>query len=350
MRAANRTYRTVVLLGAGATRGASTGIGRAKIRPPLNRDFLHVARKFGASAAGRRHKAAITRLDRFIDQEMGRRGADLPTMEDIFNVLFMSKDMPEVFFKRGRKRASGYRVEIKDFIGLVVGLLRYIQANPRHPQGLNHHARLALSLDPQDTVISLNYDTLVDNALFVAGWDPKQGYGFDLDAKKLHVSIKPHTNSLEGVRLLKPHGSLNWFAQGKVERLEEALLHKRKPSVELSNVPRSNLNRGQVRLFIPPLYVKFFSNPFWQRIWNEAFESLVNAQQLVIIGCSLIETDFHLRSVVAAAVARRHQKFKRIVLVEPSQAAITRLKRFLRGRGDGIVVYQTFTTFVRQAL
>src|SRR5438128_500290 len=126
MRAANRNYRSIVLLGAGATRGAYKGIGRAKIHPPLNGDFFHVARKFAASAAGRKQKSAVRRLDRFIDQEMGRRGSDVPTMEDVFNVLFMSKDMPEVFFKRGRKRAAGYRVEIKDFISTVVALLRFV--------------------------------------------------------------------------------------------------------------------------------------------------------------------------------------------------------------------------------
>lgn len=341
------SYKSVILLGAGATRGSYGGIGKAKIRPPLNGDFFHVARKFSKTPEGRRNRVAMRRLDKFIDMEMGARGTKPPTMEEVFNVLFMSKDLPRVFFKPGKPRAAGYRVEIKDFVTLVVSLLRYVQSSPRHPEGIDHHARLVSHLEAGDAIISLNYDTLMDTALANEGWNPGRGYGFKLDPNKIRRAGNVALNSdLNDVLLLKPHGSLNWFTSGSVQNLERALQRKRSPMIELGGLPRANVAKGMVRLFIPPLYVKFFANPFWRSIWQSAFESARDATVLVIVGCSLIETDFHLRSILASAMARRKRKYKRIVIVEPDPTVVHRLKAFLRARGERTDQYQSFTEFV----
>jgi len=289
----------------------------------------------------------MKRLDKFIAIEMGNRDTTGPSMEEVFNVLFMSKDLPRVFFKPGKPRTAGYRVEIKDFVTLV-GLLRYVQSNPKHPGGIDHHAKLVSRLDPGDAIISLNYDTLIDNALASQGWNPRRGYGFKIDPEKIHQSGKPVENTnLDDVVLLKPHGSLNWFTQGTLQNLEGALQRKRAPKIELGGVPRANVAKGQVRLFIPPLYVKFFANPFWRSIWERAFQSTRDASVFVIVGCSLIETDFHLRSILASAIGRRRRKYRRIIIVEPSPAVVKRLKSFLRARGERTDVYQTFTDFVK---
>src|SRR5216683_2646532 len=241
MQIGQRGHKSLVLLGAGATRGSYKGIGTAKIRPPLNGDFFQIARRFVQTVEGRRYRAAMDRLNSFIETEMGDGASGTPTMEQVFNVLFMSKDLPRVFFKPGKPRTAGYRVEIKDFVTLV-GLLRYVQSNPKHPGGIDHHAKLVSRLDPGDAIISLNYDTLIDNALASQGWNPRRGYGFKIDPEKIHQSGKPVENTnLDDVVLLKPHGSLNWFTQGTLQNLEGALQRKRAPKIELGGVPRANV-------------------------------------------------------------------------------------------------------------
>ncbi len=273
---------------------------------------------------------------------------DSPTMEEVFNVLFISKDMPRIFFRGGKPRNPGHRREIDDFVSVVVGILRYVQVNARDREGVDHHARLVSSLGPSDALISLNYDTLIDNALLMGGWNPRLGYGFELPRRKIRIRDSyPKNSELEDVLLIKPHGSLNWFSRGSVKNYERVLLGRRPPRVQMSSVPRANVSRGFVRLFIPPLYVKFFANPFWRRLWERSFERLRKADALVIIGCSLIETDFHLRSIMGTALARRPTKFKRIVLVEPNATVVRRLKSYLRGRGEDFAVYKDFTAFVQ---
>src|SRR5206468_3883749 len=161
---------------------------------------------------------------------------------------------------------------------------------------------LAASLEPGDAVICLNYDTTMDNALARQGWSPRRGYGFELDTKKVRTIDRfSHDAQLRDVLLLKPHGSLNWLSKGSMREFEKVLEGRRAPNVEMTYAPKANVRRGFVRLFIPPLYVKFFANPFWRRLWDKAFERLRNAQVLVIVGCSLVQTDFHLRSIVGSA-------------------------------------------------
>jgi len=242
VRFGNERYRAVVLLGAGATRGAYTGIGPAKIRPPLNADFFRVARKFVETTGGAPYRGQYQRLSDFIEREMRIRRSEEPTMEQVFNVLLISKDMPRIFSQGGRPREAGFRREIRDFFRLVVGVLRYVQENPRHPAGVDHHAWLVQHLDPGDTLLSLNYDTLVDNALVRQGWDPRVGYGFSAQSKVTFSDGPAPAGSLtnlENVLLIKPHGSLNWFAKGTITNYESVLL-KRPPSrIILSDVPRA---------------------------------------------------------------------------------------------------------------
>src|SRR5436189_5611667 len=130
MRIKETEHTTVIIIGAGATRGAYEGIGREKIHPPLNADFFHVASQFVQTSEGSRYAKAFERLDAFVQKEMLLRSTDTFTMDQIFNVLFISRDLPAVLSKGGRHRKGGHRKEIEDFFRLVVGLLRYVQENP----------------------------------------------------------------------------------------------------------------------------------------------------------------------------------------------------------------------------
>src|SRR5439155_4428887 len=191
MRIKETEHTTVVVIGAGATRGAYEGIGRQKIHPPLNADFFHVAEKFVQTPEGHRYAGAFKRLEAFVEKEMLLRSTDSFTMEQIFNVLFISRDLPAVFSKGGRHRASGHRREIEDFFRLVVGVLRYVQEHPRHPKHIDHYSTLVSMLQSADIVVSRYYDTLMDIALLKAGWDARTGYGFSATHKIKGTLTRP---------------------------------------------------------------------------------------------------------------------------------------------------------------
>jgi len=265
-------------------------------------------------------------------------------METAFSLLFMAKDFPEIYSAaRGRRRMPGDRQEIEDFLRLTSDILTLIDRDgDRHTE----YDALAAALRSQDVVISLNYDTLLDSALVRRGWDPKQGYGMAGGKDKFKWKPKKVDPNLRGVRLLKLHGSLNWFVRGSFSDLS-AVFNKKPTCVE---GPRMNDLSGHVRQIIPPIYGKFFDHDHWRNLWVAAHSALREADALVVIGCSLIETDFHLRALVGRVVQWRKKErapLKRLFLVDRVKVR-RRWATALKGAFSHRTNYRTFAQFMRE--
>jgi hypothetical protein len=312
-----RDRRTVFLLGAGATRGALPHVllNGKRIRAPLNSDFFKVAETF-VRAHKRGFEARYDRIREVFRDEFPTRGRWPLGMEEAFSLLYVSKDFPEIFGAlHGRRRRAGSRIEIEDFLRLTFAILTVIEANAGSE---TLYDRLAARLGPADCIVTLNYDTLLDSALARCSWDPSRGYGLIGGSSKCDLRVRPVKEvNLRGVKLLKLHGSLNWYVRGSFSNLA-AVFAKKPTKVILSAKPRTNETRGFIRQIVPPIYGKFFGHNHWQVLWEQAHSEIVQAEALVVIGCSLIDTDFHLSGMLGHAVAlrkRQNRKLQTLVVV-----------------------------------
>lgn len=251
-------------------------------------------------------------------------------MEDAFSLLYLAADFPEIYRRRrGRRSAAGQFQEIEDFLRLAFGILTELDKSSSTPNGYD---RLAARLGPDDTIVSLNYDTLLDSALWRHGWNPQTGYGLSGGAKKYHWRPDPHPsqNSASTVRLLKLHGSVNWFVRGTVAGLGDVFTKK---PVHVT-APRRNEMARHIRQIIPPVYGKTFKHDHWRSLWDRAYTALLEAETLVIVGCSLVDTDFHLRALASRVVKwRKKQKslFRSVVLVDRNLRVRRKWQKVLRG-------------------
>ncbi len=344
-----KNHTTAFLLGAGATRGAVRHVlvNHKRLKAPLNGDFFEVADTC-ARAMGP-HSATVARLRRVqqvFRQEVPFRGA--PTMEEAFSLLFTAKDLPTIYRKaRGIARAAGQMQEIEDFLRLTAEILVLIDRNAPRPTGYD---RLAGRLSDTDVAITLNYDTLLDSALRDRGWDPRFGYrlGGGLSKTKWQPIRNAPPNGATGVRLLKLHGSLNWFVRGSYAQLDK--IYESKPV--FVSPPRGNEKSRHIRQIMPPVYGKAFRHEHWQKLWTEAFTALCNAEAIVVIGCSLIDTDFHLRALIGrvAAVRKAARKpIKRLILVADTKSRRKWLRAF-RGAVASSSQYKHFEGFLKEGL
>jgi hypothetical protein len=184
MNVGQKSFKAVFLLGAGATRGALRHVlhNGKRIRPPLNGDFFAVADAYARGEGP--HSAAQHRLNRLrsaFKRDLPLRG--LPTMEEAFSLLYVAKDFPDIYNKRrGRKPVAGIRKEIDDFLHLLFPVLSMLDGKNRNATGYD---QLAIRLSPGDTILTLNYDTLLDSALQRRGWDPSKGYGISLTKRNV---------------------------------------------------------------------------------------------------------------------------------------------------------------------
>ncbi len=315
MRIGGKDFKTVLLLGAGASRGAlrHVTLGRRRVKAPLNGDFFDVAKVY---VQGRgEHSADYKRYKRLMktfrrDLPFGRK----PTMEEAFSSLFVAKDFPDIYTSGpGRRPQPGHRTEIEDFLRLAFGILTLLDKRA----SCTLYDEFVMQLTAGDTIITLNYDTLLDSALVRHGWDPSAGYCLGGGNSKVTWKRDASCQSvgLKNVRLLKLHGSVNWYVKGSFSNIRQVF--DKKP-VRVSQ-PRSNEMSGHIRQIIPPIYGKFFAHDHWRKLWGRSFRALCDSEAFVVIGCSLIDSDFHLRALISRAVTCRKQDsnlFRRALFVD----------------------------------
>lgn len=345
----NRNLATVFILGAGATRGAvrHVVVNGKRIKPPLNADFFQVAAKY-AEAKGQSSVDAkrLLRLRRVFKEEIPVRG--LPTMEEAFSLLYIAKDFPEIYRAGpGKKPDAGSRKEIEDFLRLTFDILAVVDKKAINGTGYD---RLAGKLGQDDAIISLNYDTLLDSALVRRGWNPKRGYFLGGDTKKVEWQPAVHNPNalISNVVLLKLHGSVNWFVRARHTEIYKVFESK---PVRVSG-PRRNEIAGHIRQIVPPMYGKIFGHGHWRTLWTKAFQELCSADVLVVIGCSLIDTDFHLRALLSRVVKYRKQEnqpFNRIILVAGTKTR-RKWQKTLKGSYKATSGYPNFEGFLRTEL
>jgi hypothetical protein len=138
-------------------------------------------------------------------------------------------------------------------------------------------------------IISFNWDLVLDQLLF----------GDDLDRRS--YGLRP---SRRKAQLIKPHGSLNWFAGsfGKHLRTEKkfSLTSRGSPQVFAFKPYRAptSTRRTYMPLIVPPVYNKEFEGPLFQELWQHAVAALSTASEVRFLGYSLPTSDFHARFIL----------------------------------------------------
>lgn len=157
----------------------------------------------------------------------------------------------------------------------------------------------------ENTVISFNYDTLLEAALGRAG----VGFSYCLD------ETPP-----DCLHILKLHGSVNW-AQHASFTVHDDYLGVR--------------TAERIPVLVPPTWRrKYGSLPYGKqldRTWSCAVEAIESATNIVIVGFSAPSTDVHFRYLLSAGL-KKNISLRSIKVVNPdvSESLRARVLRVLR--------------------
>lgn len=307
----------VVLLGAGATRGANFGYPQV-CQPPLNRDFFTQLQR-------------ITEKDTVLVRQVVADIVELfgsnftLTLEDYFTQLEFLLSTAS-----GPGRSSG-QLDLGNALRdkrnrLMAALAAVLEAstNPaifgRTARGCQYHRLIAKQLAPGDTVISFNYDCVIDDALRREGsgqWSARWGYGFPRGFAVDNWDYwtpSPDTvaSSNDTIRLLKLHGSVHFQIQSNAVRLKERLHRQR-------GTPRFDI--------IPPQWNKSLNTPVFGHLWTQAFRAIQQSDRIAVIGFSFTPTDLHVESLVRLALT--DSELKTVVIANPSADDRQRIRRVM---------------------
>lgn len=268
---------TAIVLGAGATRGASFVKPESIVKPPLDGDFFKILRVSTAA----RHDHRIRQLLGFVTDEFGSHDIRMESFYSQANLhdRFVSQ-IPTS--KAGRRKSYSKRLEV--FRSALPALL----GESLSGHYCDYHDLLVKTIDANDTIISFNYDCLIDESLSRrAGkkWDARKGYGFAIENgySRWHDRSGAGRPPVAGIQLLKPHGSLNWQRVLGKWNLRE-LPYESRPDADLH--------------IVPPLWQKDFAEDPYQGVWAAARRVLTSVSSLLFVGYSLPDTDVYSQAML----------------------------------------------------
>jgi len=173
------------------------------------------------------------------------------------------------------------------------------------------------------TVITFNYDLFVELAWLISLGDDRR---FRRSLYLYPVPITPIGSRLgypvggvpttDGLRLLKLHGSLSWRYSGQGSTPGDVIydMGVLGSGWDVDGIGPRNFGNGRPDadelsvdrepMIVPPAAVKssYYNNRTLQKLWQSAADALSRAEELVIMGFSLPQTDLLVSSMLATTL------------------------------------------------
>jgi hypothetical protein len=330
--------KATVILGAGASRGAKCFVNNL-LPAPLDADFFAVMQRV-------QHKEKIlSDFLEFVRTEFGDGAC--PKMEELFTQLEALEEFHSNLQIQVGPRVRRYGQQLAKFVEITLTFFRHLFVDSSNIRlGCDYHDGLAKALNSDGTIISFNYDCLIDGALARHGgrsWNALTGYGLDVtgnaDAWNSVVS-GPGRRTVNTIKLLKLHGSLNWDRSNQHPATP--------PTIKLRIDPYSNTNRHRSEI-VPPVWDKTIGgDDVFKALWKEARRVLPTGPILVVVGYSVPPTDLLSQALIRVAASDRaaNQKLSHLIIVNPdaqSRARFIELVRSGLSRETVIVELKSFS-------
>lgn len=306
-----------IILGAGASRGASC-FKELWAQSPLDGDFFDQVDRLKCLPEGK----VLESLAEFARNEFG-----IPNtlfMESFFTQL---ESLNEFYTKLNvdpGPRVRAYQKQLEKFPTYLAAIFRSLRSLSGQPVlQCNFHRRLASGLHSGDSIISFNYDCIIDEALkreSGKSWHADNGYAVHVrgGADRWHDHSGRGRIANNSIKLLKVHGSLNW-------RRDEGA-----NQVALREDPYEKQGRGEGEV-VPPVWDKSISgDPVISDVWKAARNALRKGPVLVVVGYSVPETDLLSQVLFRVATSEGGKGLTHLISVNPDRRAHRKIREVLR--------------------
>jgi hypothetical protein len=334
MSSRRKTNQTVLFLGAGAS--AAFGLPITSAIFPHIREGLLANTLFPLESNPKRERAKMNRLRDYLSRLMPavfEEDVEVPLITDVLSLIDLLINTGEI----GIPMVSTNDME--DFRTLLLqAIVETIEKGWSNLRLNPHMHRLTdwILNQPESaplTIVSTNYDTLIESLLFekieTSLMDAETNLGEFVD---LGFSWREHTQGrfLEAVnhppktplfRLFKLHGSLSWLKcplcgfiyVNKVGSIFQQAF--REDKIDYNNT--CVCGHGPVRaVIVAPSMVRSIQDADLLTIWRSALEALRTSDEWIIGGYSLPPEDIAIRSILLRAYLGRKGKPPKIRVVQ----------------------------------
>ncbi len=331
--------QVTVLLGAGASAPSPTNI---PIVGNLLPDLWRRARKIGRDDLDRLASWCDSRGIQNIEDlltaayiaNFSAKSSSVTALLDYF--LFArsrSSEEDERLMRRGIPRPAAevnassialFQDTLQTLFGLLTSTMISAKPNAAHSALANF-----LTNYPKTRIITTNYDGCMDEALLVAGIEPEGATGISL----------PGENPSEA-KLIKMHGSINWFSCDSCQNVVESPLRELRKAYEqdMISYPVIGICKtcGGLRrpLLVPPLSLKFMMFPNLVSLWNSARLALESAKILIVVGYSFSEADTYITKMISRYLST-YKGDQRLIVLDTNSGLVPSLRQRFAAHIDG---------------
>ena len=157
----------------------------------------------------------------------------------------------------------------------------------------------------ENTIISFNYDTVVEETLTKL----ERGFSYGFSSKAVNYESSQFGRNNDRLKLLKLHGSVNWGRQKK----------SRGGAGKLTVYDSYASTRAHEAIpeLIPPTWRKIFDGNL-EGVWLHALDAIKTATRIVVIGFSVPQTDMHFKYLLAAGL-QHNISLRDVIFVNPEK-------------------------------
>ncbi len=248
------------------------------------------------------------------------------SLEDIFTLLDKAIILKDFFIDYSLNELIDIQKKLNNCIVYTLHYkIKEYNSFPLYEELANYFVSKRLSYKQKDdnfSIITLNWDTLLDKHLFLASQNyniknnkrkilPDYCY-YNYDMNNLLPSTLIKAKGYYNIKIMKLHGSINWLLCSNCGRLFTDYMNNISLYGMDEDSSRGNfkcnfcndLNRKNSSMYviITPTFIKSLNNIHLKSIWHNAYLDLSNASEIVFIGYSFPEADFELRYLLKKAI------------------------------------------------
>lgn len=260
---------------------------------------------------------------------------DNVNIESLLSRLYAGMPYDEGLLKDGERQLL-YNDIRENFFQLV----QNIKLQEDKEEELDKFAKFVISKNA--SCITLNYDTLLDKALFEVNpiysanppidkeyWHSDGGYGFFCRDEASVVEDTQQFKDRTTILLLKLHGSISWRIKRGYKKPYpiDSLVHSedwynppQRQSGPLTESER-NVHLEEFPFIVPPILIKseLTEEHVLKIVWSEAYKKLTEAKTIIFIGYSLPKTDIATSFLLKEGIAINSKKYvKNLIVVNTS--------------------------------
>jgi hypothetical protein len=301
--------RNVIFLGAGASKSDGA---------PLQFELLRSYFLLPKDASRREMDGELAQFFKVfynIDISQVNQQTIFPSFEEVLGTLELALERREHFKVTGEVWDI-YRIQrCREHVIFLICVILAKQLGATPSGRFNFHGALAAKLprNQTTTIISLNYDLLIDNAILRSNRGVNYGTEF--------ANGVSHSN--EPVQLYKLHGSLNWLRCPVCGALTNTgdVKGASYPRERRAHCANLHCDGETAPIVVPPTFFKVMSDFHLQQVWHHANMALSQTERIFFCGYSLPDADMHIRYLLKRAEINSGITPEVFVLNKPKDAA-----------------------------